>query len=61
MVPATVLVPLCLQSLFSCAVYSIATNYTFKWPVLAGAVACLLSNIMCAHDPPFVAIELLTS
>lgn len=26
--------------------YSIATNYTFKWPVLAGALACLLSNLL---------------
>ena len=29
-----------------CAVYSIATNYTFKWPVLAGALACMASNLL---------------
>lgn len=26
--------------------YSTWTNYNFRWPILAGAVTCLVSNIM---------------
>ena len=28
------------------AAYSIWTNYNFKYPILAGALTCLISNVM---------------
>ncbi|BDA44398.1 SPX domain-containing membrane protein At4g11810 [Coccomyxa sp. Obi] len=33
-------------SMFATPAYSIWTNYNFRWPILAGAVTCLISNVM---------------